>query len=109
VKINNVAQFALGLLFVLSILYLIFQGYSLSIFNIIYLLGGIFFIMISIFEGKHVPLLIGLSLVIFITVFVWLITQQAPWYSKDVLVSIVVGIFFLITGILAHLDIIPEK
>ena len=109
VKIKDSGLFAAGLLFLLPVTFLTVLGMQISLINLILLLGGIYLILCSIFEHKQAILSIFLATAILISVFIWLISQNVPLTSKDVLLGIITAIGFYILGIITYLGILPVK
>ena len=109
VKIRDVGEFAFGLLLVYGTVSIIFFGYSISLINIIFLLGGIFLIFESILKHKTAILHLSLGFAIVVSTFIWIITQKVSLLSSEILVGIITGIFFLIWGILTRLGFLSEK
>lgn len=109
VKIRDVGEFAFGLLLVYGTVSIIFFGYSISIINIIFLLGGVFLIFESILKHKTAILYLSLGFAILVSTFIWIITQKVSLLPLDILVGIITGIFFLIWGMLTRLGFLSEK
>lgn|GEM_PF-3216320 len=108
VRIRDTGQFALGLLFVFPTVYLTALGYSISFISIYFLLAGTYSICDSILEHKTVLLCILFGFTMLISVFIWIITQNTPLLSKEVLIGIISGILLFILGIMVHLGFISE-
>ncbi len=106
-KIRDVGKFAFGLLLMYGTISIIIFGYSISLINIIFLLGGIFLIFESILEHKTEILYLSLGFAILISAFIWIITQSA-FLSKESLIGITMGISFFILGIRIHSGYISE-
>lgn len=110
VRVINRGQFASGIFFVFATVYPVVLGYyPISFVNIYFLLAGIFLIFNSILESKITILHMLFGFILLISVFIWIIIQNAPSLSKEILMGIITGIIFLILGIIGHLGYLSEE
>lgn len=105
VQIRSKLTVFLGLL--LTILLALFI--DMSLIKFIMILISINLILDGIFYHKAALLSILFGFVILASVFIWLITQNAYFYSVEVVDCIASGIISLLLSILVHSSRISEK
>jgi len=108
VRINDMARFAMGILFAFFNVYIIVLGYPISFFNIFFILAGLFLILNSILEHKTATLHITFGSMLLISTFIAIMNLNTPLLSKEVFVGIILGVIFLILGIMIHLGYLSE-
>mgnify|MGYP007016526267 FL=1 len=96
---------------IFSIYYGLVYGLNLQLelYAFILFFIGIVIVLSSIMEHKTTILDILSGIGILIIVCIWIITQNTPLSSKDVVFGIMIAITALIVGILTHLGILREK
>ncbi len=115
VKIRDVGSFGFGLLWMFPLIFSIYYGLvyglnlQLELYAFILFFIGIVIVLSSIMEHKTTILDILSGIGILIIVCIWIITQNTPLSSKDVVFGIMIAITALIVGILTHLGILREK
>lgn len=75
----------------------------------IYLLLLSFYFILSGFGVKTEIVNIIFGFTMLITVFIWVITQEATLSSFDVIIGIIAGICFIVLGTAVSLGILSEK
>jgi len=107
VKIRSRFSVALGILWLVISLGQ-FASNQIDLLTIYVFLLSFYFILNG-FEGKTVIVDIIFGFAILITVFIWLITQEASLSSFDVIIGIITGILAIALGTAVSLGILSEK
>ena len=108
VKIRSRFSVALGILLFVFLLLGLFVSNQIDLTYIYALLFSFFFILNG-FEGKTAIVNIIFGFALLITVFIWLITQEASLSSFDVIIGIITGILAIVLGTAVSLGILSEK
>ncbi|MGC9517434.1 MAG: hypothetical protein ACP5C3_07045 [Methanomicrobiales archaeon] len=82
---------------------------NVSIWSIMLFLVSVYMILDGILDHKAAILSIMFGFVMLISVFIWLITQNASLSSLDVITCFITSILFLVLGMGVFLGFVHEK